>query len=66
MKRLEQQLIKKGDLDAFNQQFEETVERGVFKKLTDEEAAAWGGPKNYISFVVAYKNGPHATTPLRI
>ena len=66
MKRLEQQLIKKGDLDAFNQQFEETVERGVFKKLTEEEAAAWHGPVNYISFVVAYKNGPHATTPLRI
>ena len=66
MRKLEQQLIKKGDLDAFNQQFEETVERGVFKKLTHEEAAAWSGPVNYISFVVAYKNGPHATTPLRI
>jgi hypothetical protein len=66
MVRLEKQLIKKEDLEAFNEQFNDTVERGVFKKLTPKEAAAWGGPINYISFVVAYKNGPHATTPLRI
>jgi hypothetical protein len=66
MVRLEKQLIKKDDLEAFNEQFNDTVERGVFKKLTPKEAAAWGGPINYISFVVAYKNGPHATTPLRI
>ena len=66
MRKLEKQLLKKGELEAFNNQFNETVERGVFKKITPEEAVAYAGPVNYISFVVAYKNGPHATTPLRI
>ena len=66
MKKLEKQLLKKGELVAFNNQFNESVERGVFKKITPEEALEYAGPVNYISFVVAYKNGPHATTPLRI
>jgi hypothetical protein len=38
----------------------------VFKKLTEEELKKWTGPVNYISMVVAYKEGAHSTTPLRI
>jgi hypothetical protein len=64
--RLENQLIKKNELQAFKEQFEEAVDRGVFKKLTEEELKKWTGPVNYISMVVAYKEGAHSTTPLRI
>ncbi|PVE29960.1 hypothetical protein DC007_14280, partial [Enterococcus faecalis] len=66
MKKLERQLEKKKHLDAFNVQFKEAVDRGVFRKLTPQEAAEWVGPVNYISFVVAYKSDPNSTTPLRI
>jgi hypothetical protein len=45
---------------------EPTVERGVFKEITQEEMAAWDGPVNYISMVEAFKEGPHSMTPLRI
>jgi hypothetical protein len=31
-----------------------------------EELREWKGPFNYIAMVEAFKNGPHATTPLRI
>jgi hypothetical protein len=66
MEGLEQKLEKKGRVDEFNQQFYQTVERGVFRELTKEEIEDWDGPMNYISMVEALKNGPHATTPLRI
>ena len=59
-------LEKKGQLDAFNKAFMETVERGVFKLVPEEELASYKGPVNYISIVEAYKPGPHSTTPIRL
>ena len=59
-------MIKSGRLEEFNKQFYDTVERGVFRKLTPAELREYSGPLNYISMVEAFKNGPHSTTPLRI
>jgi len=66
MKSLEKKLIKKKEIEEFNEVFMESVERGVFRKLSETEIEEWSGPVNYITTVVAYKEGPHSTTPLRI
>ncbi|OBQ32859.1 MAG: hypothetical protein AN484_27625, partial [Aphanizomenon flos-aquae WA102] len=62
----ERRLKKQKRLEEFNKQFQDTVDRGVFKRLSPEELAAWKGPVNYIAMVEAFKEGPHQTTPLRI
>ncbi len=64
--RMEKRLIKQGRVEEFNSQFRDRVERGVFRELSAEELKEWKGPLNYIAMVEAFKNGPHATTPLRI
>jgi hypothetical protein len=66
MSRMETRLLKKGRLDEFNQQFQNNVDRGVFRPIPKEEADQYKGAVNFISMVEAYKTGPHATTPLRI
>jgi hypothetical protein len=64
--RMEKRLIKQGRVDEFNSQFKDTVNRDVSKELSKEELEGWKGPFNYIAMVEAFKNGSHATTPLRI
>jgi hypothetical protein len=66
MSKMEARLLKPGRLDEFNRQFQDNVDRGVFKAIPREEAGKYKGPVNYISKVEAFKTGPHATTPLRI
>jgi hypothetical protein len=66
MSKMEARLLKTGRLDEFNRQFQDNVDRGVFKAVPQEEADQYKGPVNYISMVEAFKTGPHATTPLRI
>jgi hypothetical protein len=66
MGRMEARLVKTGRLSEFNQQFQDNVDRGVFKTLTRKEADNYKGPVNYISMVEAFKTGPYATIPLRI
>lgn len=66
MLSLEKRLAKAGQLEAFDQQFLEAVDRGVFRPLTKTEAAGYKGPINYVSIVEAYKPGPHVTTPIRL
>jgi hypothetical protein len=66
MGKIEARLVKTGRLEEFNRQFQDNVDRGVFKTLSREEASRYKGPVNYISMVEAFKAGPHATTPLRI
>ena len=62
----ERRLIRNNMLDSFNQQFADTVERGVFRKLDRGEIDAYAGPVNYVSIVEAFKEDPQATTPLRL
>jgi hypothetical protein len=66
MSKMEAQLLKKGRLEEFNRQFQDNVDRGVFKPIPREEADRYKGAVNYISMVEAFKTGPQATTPLRI
>ncbi len=56
-------MIKQKRLEEFNEQFADTVKRGVFRELTREEMDEWKGPVNYITMVEAFKSGPHASTP---
>jgi hypothetical protein len=64
----EKMLARKGRTEEFNKQFYETVERGVFKEISQQEMKKWKGLVNYeyITMVEAFKEGPHSTTPLRI
>jgi hypothetical protein len=66
MSRMETRLLKKGRIAEFNRQFQDNVDRGVFKPISREEATRYKGAINYISMVEAFKTGPFATTPLRI
>ena len=66
MASLERRLVKTKQLESYDEQFLENVERGVFRKVSDEELQAYTGPVNYISIVEAFKEGPHSTTPLRL
>ena len=63
MKNLEKRLVKNKVLDDFNAQFQDTIDRGVFKLLEDDR---YEGPINYVSLVDAYKSGDHVTTPIRL
>jgi hypothetical protein len=66
MSKMEARLLRTGKLDKFNRQFQDNVDRVVFKAVSQEEAERYKGPVNYISMVEAFKTGPHATTPLII
>jgi hypothetical protein len=66
MSRMEARLLKKGRLEEFNRQFQDNVNRGVFKPIPSKEANRYKRAINYISMVEAFKTSPFATTPLRI
>jgi hypothetical protein len=66
MRSLEKRLNKQKSLQEFNEVFQETVERGVFREISPEEMKEREGPVNDISMVEAFKQGPQATTPIRI
>ena len=66
MTSLEKRLKKNDQVKQYDDQFNENVHRGVFKKITWDEAKKYTGPVNYISIVEAYKEGPHSTTPIRL
>ena len=59
-------LARRGQLDAYDKQFQDNIDRGVFKEVTEEEIKSYQGPVNYITIVEAFKPGPHSTTPLRL
>lgn len=63
---LEKRLSKNQDLEGFNAQFKDAVDRGVFQELSEEDAANYNGPVNYITITEAYKEGEQVTTPLRL
>jgi hypothetical protein len=61
---MERRLAKPGNLEHFNKNFQETIDRGVFKKLTQKEADSYKGPVNYIMMTETFK--PGSTSPIRI
>ena len=66
MINLEKRLAKAQQLDSFQVQFSEAVDRGVFRKLTDQEREDYHGPVNYITLTESYKEGAQVTTPIRL
>jgi hypothetical protein len=53
----ENRLIETKRMVEFNQQFQDTVERGVFRKLTMKEVAYYPGLVIFITTTEAFKNG---------
>ena len=62
--KLEQKLIKEGNREYYNQEFQKYVDRGAAIKLSQEELDSWRGPVNYISHHGVEQDS--VTTPLRI
>ncbi len=46
--------MRTGRLDEFNQQFQDNVDRGVFRALTRQVANGYKGPMNCISMLKAF------------
>jgi hypothetical protein len=61
MGKMEARLFRTRRLGEFDRQFQDNVDRGVFRALSLEGTEKYKGPVNYISIVEAFKTGPHAT-----
>jgi hypothetical protein len=61
MHSMERRLIKQGNLEHFNKNFQEIIDRGVFKELTQEEADSDTGPITY--FTITKTFNPGSTSP---
>ena len=64
MHSLERRLRRTKQMEAFNEQFADAVDRGVFKLLEDVDE--YQGPVNYVTLTEAFKEGEGVTTPLRL
>ena len=63
--KLEQSLKRRGLLQAYNEEFQKFVGRGVLSEVTQEEIDSYPGPVNFISHHGVLQ--PHkVTTPLRL
>ena len=63
--KLEERLIKTGQLDNFNKSFKEQVDRGVFRAL-DKEEEEWmmDKPVGYVGLTESFKES--SSTPVRV
>ena len=64
MKSLEKRLLKNNNMEKFNEQFKDAVDRQVFVEIKEDEE--YDGPVNYITMTEAFKDGEGVTTPLRL
>ncbi len=48
MSRMETRLVRKGRIAEFNRQFQDNVDRGVFKPISREQADQYKGAVNYV------------------
>ena len=51
-------------MEVYNKCFQDFIDRGVLKEITEEELEAWEGGINYVSHHHVSKDSP--STPLRI
>ncbi len=51
MEQMEKRLVKQKRVEKFNEQFRDTVDRGVFQKLSPGELRGWKGLVSYIAMV---------------
>ena len=66
LESLEKRLKKNGQMNNFQEQFDDAVNRGIFVKLTDSQVENFTGPVNYVTLTEAYKEGEDVTTPIRL
>jgi hypothetical protein len=64
--KMEMWLERTERMEEFNKQFQDNVDREIFRSLTVEDVQTYKGPVSYIIMVEAFKSGPYVTTPLRI
>ena len=62
---LEKRLKRDGTMDEYNSCFQEFLDRGCMRKLTNQEMAQWDGVVNYVSHHGVVKSTSNST-PLRI
>jgi hypothetical protein len=65
MSRMEARLLKKGRLEEFNRQFQDNVDRGVFKPIPREEANQYKGVVNYCTSAWWRRSRPAHSPSLR-
>jgi hypothetical protein len=53
MKRMEGRLVKTGRMEEFNKQFQDNIDREVFRRTSEEELKTHKGLFNYITIVEA-------------
>jgi hypothetical protein len=63
MSRMETRLLKKGRIAEFNRQFQDNVDRGVFKPISREEASQYKRPSTTSAWWRRSRRG-HSPTPL--
>ena len=61
---LEKRLMKTDKIEVYNSCFQDFINRGVLKEVTEEELEAWEGGINYVSHHHVSKDS--TSTPLRI
>ena len=66
MASLEKRLRRTSNLDSFNLQFQDAIDRKVFEEISEVERQSYNGPVNYITITETFKDGEEATTPLRL
>ena len=47
--KVQERLVRDGLLETYNDVVQEYIDRGVFKKLSQEEMDDWEGPVNYVT-----------------
>ena len=62
---IESQIIRKGQLEKYNEQLEDAVKRGLIVKLSQQDLESWDGLVNYITHHAVLKPGS-TTTPVRV
>ena len=63
--KLEARLRRKGKLEEYHAEFQKFVDRGAVREISQEELAAYHGPKQFISHHPVW-NEDSTSTPLRI
>ncbi len=54
--KIEMRLERTDRMEEFNKQFQDNVDRVIFRSLTVEEVQTYKGPVNYIIMVEAFKS----------
>ena len=62
---IESQILRKGQLEKYNEQLKDAEKRGLIQKLSQEEMDSWDGLVNYITHHAVLKHGS-TTTPVRV